>query len=192
MQPKVVKGEMPVAIRTGDDAAAMLRFPSMDEIFVRPAVLGDAETLVRVHRWAVETTAGPFYPLEIIQSWAAPESEKSYEHARKDIADPTLIVLVGETGSNIGGFGIVAPATEELRGLFVHPDMGRHGVGTAILANLEQMAVARGVKRLNLDSSINAEAFYARHGYEAMERAKHPVRCGHEMDCIRMSKRLSL
>jgi hypothetical protein len=52
----------------------------------------------------------------------------------------------------------------------------RRGVGAAILSRLEEAAVKRGALRLQLQSSINAEAFYARHGYQAFERTTHRLR----------------
>jgi putative acetyltransferase len=68
-------------------------------------------------------------------------------------------VLVAESNSRIAGFGMIVPADEELRAVYVDPAFGRQGVGTAILHRLEQTARERSVDRLNLSSSINAEAF---------------------------------
>jgi hypothetical protein len=50
--------------------------------------------------------------------------------------------------------------------------------------------VARGIAQLHMDASINAEAFYRRAGYDVIARGTHRLRTGHEMACIRMSKRL--
>jgi N-acetylglutamate synthase-like GNAT family acetyltransferase len=55
---------------------------------------------------------------------------------------------------------MIVPADAELRAVSVDPTFGRQGVGTSILHRLEQTARERGVARLNVASSINAEAFY--------------------------------
>jgi putative acetyltransferase len=48
--------------------------------------------------------------------------------------------------------------------------------------------VTEGVLRLDLDASINFEAFYARHGYAVVERTVHRFQSGHEMACVKMRK----
>jgi putative acetyltransferase len=66
----------------------------------------------------------------------------------------------------------------------------RRGVGSGILVRLEQLALGHGVEELRLDSSLNAEAFYQRHGYEVVERGVHRLGTGREMAAIKMKKRL--
>jgi hypothetical protein len=40
-------------------------------------------------------------------------------------------------------------------------------------------------------ASINAEAFYARHGFAVVERGTHRLHSGVEMACVRMRKALA-
>jgi putative acetyltransferase len=117
-----------------------------------------------VHHAAVRKTAAAYYPREVIDAWGAKLTEENHEKVRRETTDPGMIVLVAEVGSAIAGFGMVVPDDEELRAVYVDPEFGRQGVGTAILKRLEEAGAKGGVLRLNLASSINAEAFYARHG----------------------------
>jgi hypothetical protein len=55
----------------------------------------------------------------------------------------------------------------------------------------ELKAGARGALYLELDASLNAEAFYLRHGYTATARGTHRFATGCDMDCIKMRKSLS-
>jgi hypothetical protein len=48
--------------------------------------------------------------------------------------------------------------------------------------------VDKGVLRLDLAASLNSEAFYARHGYTAVERTVHHLGSGHKMACVKMRK----
>ncbi len=41
-----------------------------------------------------------------------------------------------------------------------------------------------------MDASLNAEAFYRRHGYETLGPAEHVLDSGVRMACIRMCKAL--
>ncbi len=79
----------------------------------------------------------------------------------------------------------------ELRAVYVHPSAGRRGVGARILQKLEKLTTERGVEHLALDASLNAEAFYTRHGYEAGERTTHEFHSGASVSCIKMTKQLA-
>ena len=162
----------------------------MTALHVRLAVTADAEAIVRTHHEAVWNTARDHYPADVLEAWAVKLTDDNYKQVRREIADAEMVVLVAESNLHIAGFGMIVPADEELRAVYVDPVFGRQGVGSAILHSLEQSARERSVSRLNLSSSLNAEAFYGKHGYEVVERATHRFRSGHEMACVRMTKRL--
>jgi len=160
----------------------------MNDLHVRIAVTADAEAIVRTHHEAVWNTARNHYSPDVLEAWAVKLADSSYEQVRREILDVELVVLVAESLSRVAGFGMIVPADKELRA--VYPAFGRQGVGAAILGRLEQIARQRGVTRLDLSSSINAEAFYAKHGYEVVERTTLRLRSGCEMACVRMTKNL--
>lgn len=162
----------------------------MSDFHVRIAITADAEAIVRTHHAAVCGTAHDYYPPDVLEAWAVPLTDDSYQRVREEIADDAMVVVVADVNSRVTGFGMIVPGDEELRAVYVEPSFGRQGVGTAILQRLEEAACARDVARLNLSSSINAEAFYAKHGYETIERTTHRLRSGNEMACVRMTKRL--
>lgn len=89
------------------------------------------------------------------------------------------------------GFGSIVPESEELRAVYVHARAGRCGVGSAILEQLELLAVSHGCAQLQMDASVNAEAFYRRNGYIVVERGIHRLSSGHDMACVKMRKTLS-
>jgi putative acetyltransferase len=161
----------------------------MGDFHVRPAVTADAEAIVRTHHEAVWNTAHNHYSPDVLEAWAVKLADTSYEQVRREILDADLVVLVAESASRVAGFGMIAPVDEELRAVYVDPTFGRQGVGAAILERLEQTARERGVTQLNLSASINAEAFYAKHAYEVVERTTLRLQSGCEMACVRMMKR---
>jgi len=162
----------------------------MSTLLVRVAVATDAEAIGRIQHEAVWNTALNHHPQDVLEAWAVTLTDESYEQVRREIADVEMVVLVAESVSRIAGFGMIVPADEELRAVYVDAVFGRQGVGTAILRRLEETARERGVARLNLDSSLTAEAFYGKHGYAVVERTTHRFRSGHEMASVRMTKRL--
>ena len=99
-------------------------------------------------------------------------------------------MIVARTADQIVAFGSIEPASGELRALYVAPAHGRHGIAARILAALETRARRRGLTELHMNASLNAEAFYRRHGYAALGRGEHTLPSGGTMICVRMRKTL--
>ncbi|HVW25204.1 MAG TPA: GNAT family N-acetyltransferase [Polyangiaceae bacterium] len=159
-------------------------------IRIRPAVEADAEGIVRVHFEAVHTTAAGFYTHAVIESWSREPDERRFARFRSIIAEGRDPVIVADQGGCVVGFGIVASSDGEVRAVYVHPRVGRRGVGGLIVAELERLATVRGLTSLHLKASVNAEGFYVRHGYQIVERGAHRLPDGNEMSCVRMTKSL--
>ena len=141
-----------------------------------------------MHFEAVRRTASPFYPVEVIESWARVPDDGRYAQIRSAISGSDELCLVAERGGEVVGFGSIVPSLSELRAVYVRPDVGRCGVGGAILRDLERMALAQGLTELHMDASLNAEAFYLRHGYQVVDRGIHPMSGGGQMACVKMRK----
>ncbi len=102
-----------------------------------------------------------------------------------------MVGYVAEIENKIVGFGELAPQENELRAVYVHPDHGRKGIGGQLMQALDQAARDLGMPELKMDASINAEAFYTRHGFEVVERGEHTLRNGLKMACVKMRKSLA-
>jgi putative acetyltransferase len=150
----------------------------------------DAELIIHAHFAAVHQTPFDFYPREVLESWYRHPDETRYQQIRQAIAKGHELFLVAEDVSVVVGFGSIVPALHELRALYIHPRIARRGVGANLLVHLEQLAVLRHCAYLQMDASLNAEAFYARHGYEVVERGVQRLISGHEMACVKMKKTL--
>ena len=157
---------------------------------VRSASQADAEAIIRAHFAAVHEIASGFYPSEVLDGWSGNPDETRYQQIREAIAKGHELFLVAEGTSGVVGFGSIVPALQELRAVYVHPQVGRRGVGTNILQHLERLAVLQHCALLQMDASVNAEAFYRRHGYEVVGRGIHRLASGHEMACVKMKKAL--
>lgn len=87
--------------------------------------------------------------------------------------------MVAESGGRIlgcGGWSTAQPGSQavesgvgHIRHFATRTDSMRQGVGGAILKNCIEAAAAAGVKRLQCFSSLSAEEFYARHGFEKLQ-----------------------
>lgn len=152
---------------------------------IRCARAKDCGAIWRVHTRAIrELAAGHYAPAEI-EAWAGPRRP---EHYYESIL--RLEFYVAELADGIVGFGVLNQETGEVEAVYVAPEYALRGVGSALLRQLEERARALGLTRLHLDSSLNARPFYAGAGYAAQHPAKHRLRSGVEIACVRMTKEL--
>ncbi len=53
--------------------------------------------------------------------------------------------------------------------VYVHPDYQRHGIATKLMDAIENAAIARAEGKLNVQSSITAQPFYAKRGFKIIQ-----------------------
>lgn len=172
----------------------LLMLPPMNgQIRIEPAQPEDAAALLEIHAAAVHQTAASYYSEEVINSWSRlPITSDRVEHIQqKWIKNSDLRVIVAKQNNNTVGFGMIHKENE-LQGLYVHPDFGRCGIGSKILAVLEQEAVLLGLSYLKVNASLNAEAFYRRQSFEVIEYGIHRLASGQEMPYVKMQKTLKI
>ena len=82
------------------------------------------------------------------------------------------------------------PATDaaKVRAIFVHPDFARRGLGSLILATVENAARAAGFSRFEMGSTLTGVPLYRLKGYIEVERIEVPLRNGEVLPVVRMVK----
>jgi N-acetylglutamate synthase-like GNAT family acetyltransferase len=160
-------------------------------IRVEPARPADAAAIVAVHYAAVHQTAATIYCREVLDAWSPPISPERVRRVQAVIEGLEEHMMVARRDREVVGFGSIVPSDCELRSLYVHPAAGRRGVGGTLLEQLEELAASLGLCSLQMDASINAEAFYLRHQFVVVERGVHRLGSGVEMACVRMRKELA-
>ena len=149
----------------------------------------NAEAIVSVHFAAVHGTAAGRYPPDVLAAWSPPVTPERVERMRQAILSPALRVVVARLGGTVVGFGSLFAEGGEWS-LYVRPEAGRQGVGAALFGALEEQAVRAGLTYLEMDASLNAEAFYIRHGFIVLGYGTRRLQSGVEMACVRMQKTL--
>lgn len=161
-------------------------------VTLRRAVPEDVTAIQAVHKESIQRVASAFYPTEVIHAWSSrlglPETLAAHESA---IRAGSELVIVAEEAGEILGFGAIIPNTGELRAVYVGSSAKRCGIGSKILAELERIAKSLGLREIHMDSSLSAEAFYKKHGFQELARKKHKLSSGHDMDCVVMKKLLA-
>ncbi|MGH9369133.1 MAG: GNAT family N-acetyltransferase [Thermoanaerobaculia bacterium] len=152
---------------------------------VRRARESDAESIWRVHTDSIRALCAERYRPDEIEAWVEFRSPESYREANDSRA-----LFVAEWQGAVIGFGQLDVGRGEIEACYVAPEAVGGGIGSALLAAMEDEARRRECPRVRLNSTLNAEPFYARRGYRWLGRARHRLREGVELDCVRMEKPL--
>jgi GNAT superfamily N-acetyltransferase len=85
---------------------------------------------------------------------------------------------------------LLDPATDaaKVRAIFVHPDFARRGLGSLILATVEQAAAAAGFRRYEMGSTLTGVPLYRLKGYLEVERIAVPLWNGEALPVVKMIK----
>ena len=161
--------------------------PIRHQVTIRRARLEDKEAIWRVHSSAIKGTCKSHYLPAQIQGWASllePENYRELIQSRE--------FLVAEDDGLIVGFGQLNQQSGEVEAVYVRPDYGGRGVGSALLKQLEGVAQESGIASLHLLSSLNAVSFYERAGYIRGGEGTHQLRDSIALALVYMDKKLEL
>jgi putative acetyltransferase len=158
------------------------------KISIRPAHIEDARNTVQAHFNSVHGTGAQFYPKAICEEWSPPLTDKRVKEFEDAIVSTTEVVFVAEVDGQIAGFASIVPKNGELRAVYVDPRYGRQGIGKQLLDKVEAEARARGIRKLVMDASLSAEAFYKSQGYVEISCIEHTLSSGGKTRAVKMAK----
>ncbi|MDA9508554.1 acetyltransferase [Bradyrhizobium sp. CCBAU 11386] len=133
---------------------------------IRPARDDDADDISGVILRALRETNAKDYTDEIIERV---ERSFSPDAVRELIGKRTVFVAI------LGGrvVGTASLDGSVVRTVFVAPDVQARGIGKLLMAEIERTARDRDISALTVPSSITAEAFYAKLGFNAVRDSYH-------------------
>jgi GNAT superfamily N-acetyltransferase len=129
-------------------------------IEIRRATAGDAEAVRDIVLRALRETNARDYPASVIDRLALTLPDKVASNLETWRAFVAIIDgrIVGTASLN----------GETVSSVYVCPDHQRRGVGAKLMDAVENVANAGARRTLTVQSSITAEAFYARRGFRLM------------------------
>ena len=157
-------------------------------IIVRRLRADEGRVYLEIVNSAVRGLAAHHYSPDVIAAWAVPVTDESVDALMLN-PDHEIRVIAELDGTPVG-IGALIVETSELRACYVAPEAARRGCGSALVREIERLARENGLRRLHLVASLNAEPFYAAHGYQVRERCEHVLRSGQAMAAVSMEKRL--
>lgn len=130
---------------------------------------GDGPATFGVFVRAVRRTASAHYDAAQVAAWteADPTAWAEARSRRRTFVAEVDGRVVGVVDLDDGGLIDV---------LFVDPDIGRRGVGSALLAEVLREGARRGIRELHARVSLTAEPVFARSGFRTVARHRPVVR----------------
>jgi len=78
----------------------------------------------------------------------------------------------------------------EINAMFVDPAAQGKGIGSKILAELENKAHEYGLAKLTLDATLSSLKFYKNAGYKTLEKGHYELSNGTKLESWKMEKHL--
>jgi putative acetyltransferase len=100
------------------------------------------------------------------------------------------ILFVADYQGELVGFAALQMNSPGIGGLFVHPDYMRQGIGTKLITTLENTALEKRYKKLNVFSSLAAVDFYQAKGYKIFYKSGFFSEGSIWIPCFFLEKRL--
>ena len=130
---------------------------------IRRATPDDALAIATLYHHTVKKINSRDYAPTQIEAWAGAEPDEQKWRARQT----NRTTFVDEHKGTIRGFAELE-ANGHIGAVYVHADCQRQRIASALLAEMEKEAVARGVTCLSTEASITAQPFFAKHGFETV------------------------
>ena len=154
------------------------------ELVIRKAERQDAIAAWDIRNAAILAHCTGYYHGEQLATWTDGEIT---DHFIESVAEHWYVVTVSDT---VVATGMLDCVTGQVDAIFVRPDRMGLGVGRAMLAHLECLAVESGLARLTLDSTLNAAPFYRKCGFVGDQLSVYKSPRGISLACIPMAKQL--
>ena len=143
-----------------------------------------AVELVETPLAEAEPVIREYYADIIARYWGRPATEDEVEQTMLDEPSDDLLLLLARDGDDVLGciglrFGV---PFAEVKRVHVRPSVRGRGVAVAMMAAVEEIALARGCNTMRLDvrsDLVEAHALYAKCGYVEVEPFNDDKYVGH-------------
>ena len=153
-------------------------------MYIRKAAIDDALMAFAIRRAAIRAQCRDHYPLQDIEKWTSGEMSEVF--ARR-VADQFYVAVTPE---QIVGTGMIDLVTGKIDAVFVAPESMGRGIGRAVMAYLEGLAIDKGLSDIHLDATLNAAPFYRALGFKGDGRVIYESSLGVSLACVPMIKQL--
>jgi GNAT superfamily N-acetyltransferase len=160
--------------------------PWMSPIHIRHAHVEEAEVLASIHRTVVPGATEVLYEREHITGWFVTRTSGTSP------GPLSAATFVAEQDDELVGFAVLELEQAAIEALCVHPRYARRGIGSLLLATLEEAAADAGLTCIAATATADAVTFYVARGYRSIGPCAMPLRTGALLPGVRLLKDLAL
>lgn len=151
---------------------------------LRLAAPEEAERLWHVRNLAIRAGCQNSYDTDVIARWTPDAMPESY---RQVIVDNPFYVVEDEKGDIVAS-GYLDLEANSVEAIFTVPEATGKGLAGRIIAAIKDEARGRGISRLTLSSTPNAQTFYQKQGFVTLGEGFHHSRMADaQLRCINMA-----
>lgn len=152
---------------------------------VRRAMIKDAEGIHNAHMTSIQRVCSKDHSQEEIAVWG----HRPFNKAQREFSIKNDLVLVAEKNSRIEGYGHIRLFEKDnfkqahIFGLYLTPAVLGMSVGQTMIETMLEQCRYHGVDKVTLESTITAQSFYKKMGFEedgsemTVEISGQPIRC---------------
>ncbi|HHA1913891.1 TPA: GNAT family N-acetyltransferase [Enterobacter asburiae] len=144
----------------------------------------EAEILWTIRNQAIRHGCKTSYDADVIARWTPDLMPERY---RQMVIEYPFYVVEDEKG-DIAATGYLDLDTHRVEAIFTVPAASNKGMATRIIEALKNEARSRGITRLTLDATPNAQSFYQKLGFATLsEKYHHSRMAGADLRCFEMA-----
>lgn len=144
----------------------------------------EAEILWTIRNQAIRHGCKTSYDADVIARWTPDLMPERY---RQMVIEYPFYVVEDEKG-DIAATGYLDLDTHRVEAIFTLPAASNKGMATRIIEALKNEARSRGITRLTLDATPNAQPFYQKLGFATLsEKYHHSRMAGADLRCFEMA-----
>ena len=151
---------------------------------IRKASNADAENIARLHVASIMNLCVNHYTRDQLNAWTSVLIPSIYDQALRE----KVFLVAYDSQQHLLGLGIFDIEHAEVSAIYIHPDAAGKGIGSKLLNELEKLARNSNIVTITIHSTLNAQGFYAAHGYLEQELTFHTLPNGSKLECVRMVK----
>ena len=141
---------------------------------IRQFSVSEVRAVCELIHHTIDVSYSPVYPPRAVQFF------KEYHSETKIIERFTKgEIFVAQTDGKLIGTGTIVGV--DIFGVFVHPDFQHHGLGKALMKELEEKAITNNINEVALNASLPSKRFYENLGYEIIEERTKDVGEGQQL-----------
>ncbi len=136
---------------------------------IRRALAEEAEACWNIRNLAIREGCKTAYSTAVINAWTPDVMPEDY---RKEITQNPFFVAE-DPRNGLVATGYLDLAAGSVEAIFTLPDYFGKGCASKIIEAIKSEAEQRGLKRLTLSSTQNAQSFYQQHGFLLIGEDNH-------------------